>query len=288
MIKCIATDMDGTLLNSNQEISEVTKQAIIAAEEKGIKFLLATGRSYPEVRRILDKSGIECPAICVNGAEIRDVEGNILQSIGLDGAVSAQITNVLENMGIYFELYTEEGTFTTDLEKGINVIVDILHSANPENDVATFRKEVNDGFEERLIHVVDDYSSIFEAKNCAVYKFLVFSMDEDELAEASKQLNEIAGIDVTSSGRHNLEINHIGAQKGIALKKYVEEKGISLEETMALGDNYNDLSMLEIAGYSVAMGNAEEEIKAASKYVTESNNDDGVAKAIMKALEKME
>ncbi|MBS4177974.1 Cof-type HAD-IIB family hydrolase [Lederbergia citrea] len=288
MIKCIATDMDGTLLNANQEVSEATIQAIKAAQEKGIDFLVATGRAYNEVRFVLDKAGIECPAICVNGGEIRDKEGNVEYSVGLDGSTSAKITSVFNEIDMYFELYSEGGTYTTDYEKGIQVLVDIYHTANPSQDASEIRDSADERFRQRLIHVIDDYDSIFEAEDCHVYKFLAFSKDEELLLEASKRLKEIDGIEVTSSGRNNLEVMHFAARKGTALQKYTEAKGISLEDTMALGDNYNDLSMLKIVGHSVAMGNAEQEIKNACRYETALNDDDGVAKAIMKAIEEME
>src|SRR5688572_22247581 len=153
--------MDGTLLNANQEISEVTIEAIKAAQEKGIDFLVATGRAYNEVRYVLDKAGLECPAICVNGGEIRDQKGNVSFSVGLDGSTSAKITKVFEEINMYFELYTQDGTYTTDREKGIQAIVDIYHTANPSQDVEEIRSSANERFEQRLIHVIDDYAPIF-------------------------------------------------------------------------------------------------------------------------------
>ena len=71
MIKCIASDMDGTLLNSNQLISEENKEAIVKAQAQGIEFVVATGRSYQEATYVLDEAGITCPVICANGAEVR-------------------------------------------------------------------------------------------------------------------------------------------------------------------------------------------------------------------------
>ncbi|MBS4218804.1 HAD family phosphatase [Bacillus sp. FJAT-49711] len=288
MIKCIASDMDGTLLNARQEVSEENIRAIQAAQEKGIDFVVVTGRAYNEVRYVLDKTGLTLPAVCVNGGEIRDKEGKVSYSVGLDGPTAAKVTSVFEEMNIYFELYTEGGTYTTDYEKGIQVLVDIYHTANPSQDVEKIRESADERFHQRLIHVIDDFERIFEAADCHVYKFLAFSMDEEVLMEVSERLKEISGLEVTSSGRNNLEVMHYEALKGKALQKYVEQKGISLEETMALGDNYNDLSMLKIVGHSVAMGNSEQEIKDICKYETATNDEDGVAKAIMKALGQME
>ncbi|HEY4554059.1 MAG TPA: Cof-type HAD-IIB family hydrolase, partial [Bacillaceae bacterium] len=268
MIKCIATDMDGTLLNARQEVSEANRKAILAAQERGIEFLVATGRSYREVRYVLDKAEINCPAICVNGGETRDRNGEILHSIGLDGRTSSSVTKVLEDMGIYFEVYAEAGTYTTSREKGIDVIVDIYHTANPERNIEEIRDTAEERFKQRLIHVVDGYEEIFNSAECKVYKFLAFSMDEPLLLEASQRLKKVAGIEVTSSGRNNLEITHEEAQKGIALEKYAQAKGIDLADTMAFGDNFNDISMLKKVGHSVAMGNAEQPVKDACRFET--------------------
>jgi Cof subfamily protein (haloacid dehalogenase superfamily) len=96
-------------------------------------------------------------------------------------------------------------------------------------------------------------------------------------------VNELA---VSSSADNNLEITNSEAQKGVALKRFAELKGIPLENTMAIGDNYNDVSMLEIAGFPVAMGNAVEDLKDMAAFITKENDESGVAFAIQKFLEK--
>ncbi|VEF46395.1 Cof-like hydrolase [Bacillus freudenreichii] len=287
MIKCIATDMDGTLLNANQEISEANKLAIQAAQEKGIDFLVATGRSYHDLRYILEKVDIKCPAICLNGAEIRDEEGNVEHGIGLDKATADKVAYVLDNADMYYELYTSNGTYTTNYEKGIQAVMDIYRTANPSIEASTLRETVEKRFEKRLIKIVDNFDGIFGAEDIVTYKFFGFSKDASLLVDVSRRFEEIKGITVTASGRQNIEITHKHAKKGNALKRYTEKRGISLEDTMALGDNYNDLSMLEVVGHSVAMGNAEKEIKDACRYLTGLNTEDGVAEAINKILEEM-
>ncbi|MFK4998816.1 HAD family hydrolase [Bacillus sp. N9] len=174
MIKVIASDMDGTLLNAKQEVSEETVKVIKAVQDQGVDFIVATGRAYNEVRYVLDRAGIKCPAICVNGGEIRDADGNVSYSVGLDGAVSAKVTSVFTELDMYFELYTKGGTYTTSYENGIQVIVDIFHTANPSMDIEKIRQSADDRFNQRLIKVIDDYHPIFEEEDCHVYKFLAF------------------------------------------------------------------------------------------------------------------
>lgn len=287
MIKCIASDMDGTLLNATHQVTAENIEAIKRAQAEGIEVLIATGRSYQEARFALDEAEIECPIICVNGAEVRTAQGEILSSNPLAKDKARVIANKLSEIeNIYYEVYTNEGTFTTDPEKAVSIMVDIVLSANPEHD----RDEVYESAKQRLtnglFHTVESYEPLFTNDRYDICKLLVFSFDEKQLAAARQALTDISGIDVSSSGLENLEITSESAQKGIALEAFVRERNITLLETMAIGDNYNDLSMLTRVGRSVAMGNAMDDIKAQCDFVTASNEESGVAKAIFEVLSK--
>ncbi len=91
---------------------------------------------------------------------------------------------------------------------------------------------------------------------------------------------------MTSSGNNNIEINHKYAQKGIAVSHVAKERGVDLEHVMTIGDNLNDLSMIQVAGVSFAMGNALNELKEEAKYLTDENVNSGVGKAIIRAIEE--
>ena len=280
--------MDGTLLGEQHMISEETVQLIKEAQKKGIEFLVATGRAYNEARYILNQADIHCPAICVNGGEIRDKDGNIEFAIGLDGNVSKEIEKVFNDFEVYFEIYTPSGTYTTDRNSGVNLVADIYHSVTPEHEIEVIRDVAEERFLEGLIDTIESYHHVFDEEDCLVYKFLAFGLDEDVLEQTKAKLREIEGVEVTSSGRHNIEVMHKDARKGVALQRFVEKHGITLEETMALGDNYNDISMLSVVGHSVAMGNAEQPVKDIAKEVTDTNVNDGVAKMIKKAIDQIQ
>lgn len=283
MIKCIATDMDGTLLNSTaKKITDENRDAILKAQSQGIEVVITTGRSYDEVDYLLKQAGLECPVIGINGAEIRDTAGAITATNPLHKQEAEQIAAKLLENEVYFEVYTNKGKFSSDPEKSISVILDIVLSANSNADY----DETVEFAEKRAttIHFINDYSELFEDNQCKIYKFLAFSFEANKLSEVSKELKEITDVIVSSSGHENLEITHKLAQKGSALEKFVKEKGVSLSETMAIGDNFNDVSMFERVGRSVAMGNAVELIKAQCDFVTDTNDDSGVAKAIWEVL----
>lgn len=284
MIKCIATDMDGTLLTATQEITAENREAINKALDQGVEVVVATGRSYQEAKFVLQESGLMLPMICVNGAEVRSKDGEIVSSSPLDKEQARQAALRLVENGVYFEVYTNEGTFTEDEDKAISIIVDIFSTANPEVPIERIAEAAEERLLKGLVRKIEHYDRLFEEDQYEIYKLLAFSLDPEKLEAANVALREIEGLAISSSGSENIEITSLEAQKGIALEKFVQTRGISLQETMALGDNFNDVSMLKKVGKPVAMGNAVDEIKALCGEVTLSNQESGVGKAIMAVL----
>ncbi|PLS03858.1 HAD family hydrolase [Neobacillus cucumis] len=284
MIKCIASDMDGTLLNSMQQISEENKRAILKAQAEGIEFVVATGRSYQEATYVLSEAGLTCPVICVNGAEVRSKEGEVLSSTPISKSLAREVAAKLSEHDVYYEIYTDKGAYTIDPDKAVSILVDIVVSANPEVDPEEIRSAAGARIRDGLIHQIEDYELLFSDENFLIYKVLAFCFDRNKLQAAGEDLKDFTELDITSSGHENLEITNKHAQKGLALEAFVKEKGIDLAETMAIGDNLNDVSMFERAGRSVAMGNASYEIKALCDVMTAANDEHGVAQAILEVL----
>ncbi|TKC16847.1 Cof-type HAD-IIB family hydrolase [Robertmurraya kyonggiensis] len=282
MIKCIAIDMDGTLLTKEHVITEENKNAIKKAQEQGVEVVIATGRSYPEAIYILKEAGITCPMICVNGAEVRTPNGEITDFSPLDKEVAKQIVQKLEDNDVYVEFFTSKGIFTMDMEKGISILKNFVETTHSDADA----EKVEAILQERVEFITEIESSdfIFADKDHHIYKLLTFSFDSDVLGKVRQELNEVDGIAISSSGKENLEINGIHAQKGLALEAFTAERGISLMETMAIGDNYNDISMFQRVGRAVAMGNADDAVKSQCHFVTATNEESGVGKAILEAI----
>ncbi|WP_374121022.1 Cof-type HAD-IIB family hydrolase [Neobacillus sp. PS2-9] len=284
LIKCIASDMDGTLLNSTQTISEENKKAILKAQAQGIEFIVATGRSYQEATYVLAEAGLNCPVIGVNGAEVRSKDGEVLAATPISKELARKVAAKLVEKDVYFEVYTDKGAYTIDADKAVSILVDIVVSANPEANVQEIVKAAGARISDGLIHTIEDYEVLFSSNDYQIYKFLAFDFDADKLETANQSLAELDDLAVSTSGHENLEITNKNAQKGIALASFVQAKGIKLSETMAIGDNFNDVSMFEAAGRSVAMGNAGSYIKSLCDAVTAPNNEHGVAKAILEVL----
>ncbi|MBV7505115.1 Cof-type HAD-IIB family hydrolase [Bacillus sp. sid0103] len=284
MIKCIATDMDGTLLNSVQQISTANKEAILKAQAQGVEVVVATGRSYQEATYVLDEAGLTCPVICVNGAEIRSKEGDVLSATPIGKQLAREAASRLAKEEVYFEVYTNQGAFTIDPDKAVSILVDIVMSANPEADQEEIIEAAGARIRDGLVHKIEDYELLFANKDYQIYKLLAFSFDADRLEAANQALADLEELAIASSGHENLEITHHDAQKGIALESFVNANGMDLAETMAIGDNYNDVSMFKKAGRAVAMGNAGDEIKSLCDAITDTNEESGVAKAILEVI----
>lgn len=285
-MKLIATDLDGTLLNENGEISKENIVALKKAMEAGIKVVVATGRSYSAANKPLQAAGITCPIICLNGANVFTENGERLRNIPLSKRTSKKILEQCQENDAYFELYTNQGIYSPDRAKFMDVLLNIMLSAHPNVSREEVEERAALRFQEEEFKTTDDFSGLLADKRIEIYKVLAFSLEADTLKKVKKQFSDKDSVVITSSGFDNAEFNHPEAQKGIALSLYAAENGINLEDIMAIGDNYNDLSMLKIVGRGVAMGNAEEAIKEACGFTTASNNEHGVAKAIEAILNK--
>ncbi len=284
MIKCIAIDMDGTLLTIHQELTKENERAIKKAQSMGIQVIIATGRSYEEAGFVLKEAGIQCPLICANGAEIRSENHQVVGTNPLGKPLAKDAAHLLKENEVYFEVYTNKGTFTIDKEKTIAIMMDIFTSEGIGVEPEEVRMVAEERFQKGIIHVIDSYEPLFDEKEYEIYKLLAFSKDEEKLKRVESVLANTDDVAVSASAKGNLEITSEKAQKGIALKAFNEKKGINLSEVMAIGDNYNDLSMFKIVGRSVAMGNADDIIKAQCDFVTATNEESGVAKAIQEVL----
>lgn len=284
MIKIIASDMDGTLLNEKHIISKENIKAINKAEQAGIIFTISTGREYDSVKPLLEESKIRCQCILMNGAEYRDEDGNILECINIDKNKAIKIIEILKNINISFRIMTNKGVYTTDTrEKALEEIAYRIQSFEPGTSFEEALKlaEINPFFLE--LKYISNIEEFFN-NDIEFRKFVAFNSDLSVLKKAREGLESITGLAISSSFEDNIEITDEKAQKGIMLAKVVDNMGINRDEVLVLGDSFNDYSMFTEFTESVAMGNAIPEVKEIAKYITDTNINDGVAKAIYKIL----
>lgn len=284
MIRLIATDMDGTLLNAAHEVSNENYEAIKYAQSKGITVVIATGRAFYEANGPIEKTDLTLPYICLNGAEVRDEEFNIVHTSKLTRPLINKITGVLDTEDIYYQVYTNFGIYTEDPEKDLSIYIDIAEKAGQKADVKKIRATIQNRIDNGTLKVVDSYDEINSRPGEIILKILAFSSDLTKLDRAKAEIAASQSLAVSSSSRGNIEITHSDAQKGIALEEIASQLNIPMSDVMAIGDNLNDVSMLEKAGFAVAMENGAPEVKEIADYVTETNERSGVGKAIIHAL----
>lgn len=284
MIKLIASDMDGTLLDSSMQISPENAAAIKHATEQGVEFIVATGRNRTEALPALEQVGIECAMVTLNGAQVFDKTGQSLFTVPIDAQTVTSILDLLDEQDIYYEVATDQGLFSQSQEQRIELFATHLGEVMPHLTHKMAIAMVASQLEILPIHYVKNVRQRL-AEGLEVLKIICFHKEEARvLGPVAKELEGFRELSITSSGANNIEINHRDAQKGIAVAHLAYERNIPLEQIMTIGDNLNDISMIQMAGVSFAMGNAALEVKEYAKYVTDTNIEDGVGKAILRAL----
>lgn len=269
MFKMIAIDLDGTLLNSDKEISQENMKYINYAVEKGIKVLICSGRIYTGAKVFAEQFSVEGPMVVCNGAMIRDVKtGEVYYSNMLSKEDCVKVIDLLHKEGIYFHTYINDVMYAEKLDYA--ALYYMIKSKDLRSD---FRIDVK---------VVESVKDIIVKSSENPSKIVVMSSKSEELSRVRQLVENISTIEVVSSNYDNFEILNRGVSKGKALEIISQMFSINREEIIAIGDNENDHSMLEYAGFSVAMGNAEDKIKNICDFVTLSNDEDGVAHAIKK------
>ncbi|PTO35119.1 Cof-type HAD-IIB family hydrolase [Enterococcus mundtii] len=285
MIKLIASDMDGTLLDAHMSISTENTEAIRMANELGIEFMVATGRNAQEARAALDEAGIDCAMITLNGAQVFDRSGKSLFTVPIPSPQAMTVMDILDANGIYYEVATNQGLYSESQPKRIESFASSIATHMPHLTYKMAIAMASANLELLHITYVDSIRELLLDEKLEVLKIICFHTEGPRiLGPVGKEISNLGELAVTSSGQNNLEVNHKNAQKGIAVAHVAHERGITLDEVMTIGDNFNDVSMLQTAGVSFAMGNAKIEVKDYAKYLTDTNLESGVGKAILRAI----
>jgi len=265
-IKLVAVDLDDTLLRDDLTISEHTQEILRRVRESGVVVTISTGRMLPSARPYAEQLGFDVPIITYQGALVKSVfSGEVIYECPLNEDVARLVIQYGRKKGIHVNFYLEDKLY--------------VERVTPVGE-----------HYERLAGVpftrVSDLEELLEAG--LPYKLLLIQ-EEQLIGQSLQELREILqkeGLDahLTISKPTYLEVNHTQATKGTALKKLADWLGVSREEVMACGDSFNDLEMLDFAGCSVAVANAYPEVRSKAKYITASNNEDGVAQALEKLV----
>ncbi len=256
--KMLALDLDNTLLNDEHKISQQNIDSLQMAAKAGLIVVIATGRMYRSALPYARQLGIKVPLITYHGALIKTMN---------DGAE-------IWHKPVPLDVATEIAFYALERGYHLNVFVDdSLHVAE-ENDFTRYYQSIAD----IDLRVVGNIPAYLQQKKTPPTKISIISLVEDMEKIIEDLTNHFAGkVFLTQALPNFLEITHLEATKGRALRHLAEEWGVKREEVAAIGDNLNDMDMLEYAGTGVAVANAREELKKVAQVITLSNTDDGVS-----------
>ncbi len=268
-IKIIAFDLDGTLLDNQKRIPEENRKALLEAHEAGALLVPTTGRLFAALPEEVKAFPLHY-AIVINGAGVYDVAGKkAIARAGMSPERTVELLSFLDTLPVAYDCYMDDWGYMTGTMK--ENIRDYVREDAFIRMVELYRKPVPE-LKEHIRETGHDVQK--------VQAFLRNRSDKEEITALLQKT--FPDLIITSSTPDNIEINDRMANKGHALRQLAEYLGIPMEETMALGDGTNDLTMVREAGIGVAMENGHPDVKAAADYISKSNEENGVAEAVRK------
>lgn len=266
MIKLLCLDLDGTLLNSEKEIPKKNKEAILYAVERGVKISLATGRSRQAILDIQKELEVKTDAICLNGGLIL-CDDKIIHTSYMDIDDENKIIDIAKKYQTQIYMTNEAGNMTVGkMSEGLK---EQMQRGSLAGDYQFF----------------DTYEEIkSQIQKTPIIKIAMQDFESENFEKIRIELQKISTISVERSDTYFLDMISKKSGKGEGAKILAKHLGIPMSEVMCIGDNENDMDMLEVAGISIAMGNADRKIKENADDITGSNDDCGVAEAIYRYI----
>ncbi|WP_308644043.1 HAD family hydrolase [Oceanotoga sp.] len=267
-MKTFVFDLDGTLLNSNSEISKKNIEAMKMIIQSKNQLILASGRMLISMKKIIDKyipfiKGIS-PIISYNGAYIIDEKDKLIYESIIDKQVAVDLINHLRNIKSHRQIYVK----------------DVLISEEENDFIEFYSKHANVDYK-----IVKDLNDFIMQKDNDPLKILCID-DELKIREIENEIqNKFSNkLNIVLSFKNFLDIMSKEASKGNAIKKISKIYNINFEQLYVFGDSNNDISMFEITNNSFTLNNANKNVKSAAKHILPSNDEDGVYYAVKKIL----
>lgn len=258
MTKIVFSDVDGTLLNSDHKITPLTENAIKELQKKDIPFVIISARSPSGIYPIQQEYGLTCPVISYSGALILDQNRNVLYHKGISKEKAGDILTFIEKekFDLTWCIYSMDEWFVKD------------------------RQDPRIVREERIVKATASEGSIDDVTADEVNKILCICNPEKTLEIEAALKKQFPEYSIVKSSDILLEIMESGITKATAIETLCSLWNIPLSETVAFGDNYNDVEMLETAAHGFLMGNAPNELKKRIPDHTPDNNHDGICYAL--------
>ena len=275
-IRLLALDIDGTLVNSRDELTPRTREALLRAVEHGIRLVLATGRRYSRALPLVEPLGLDAPLVTASGALIKDPAGHrTLFCADFGRELLCNLLQVLDRRGYHAVLYAD--TF----DQGFDFYCGCLEVESPElRDFYALNPDCH-----RLWPTLmsDPPANIFSGFAIGTRPAML-----ELAAELERHLPEQLYVHVLRSPRylgHMCEIAPAGVSKWSGIRHLAEQWGIAEYEICAVGDDVNDIPMIQSAGLGIAMGNALPEVQAVAKRIAPTHDEDGLVQVVEWLLE---
>lgn len=276
-IKVIIMDIDGTLVNDEKVITPLTKETLLKAQDKGVRLVLASGRPTSGLLKLAEELDMENHHglfVCFNGSKVVDCQSHeTLYNQAISVEDSKAVLEHLKN-------FKARPMFDKDEYMYVNDVFDntITYKGKSFN-VMQYESRGNN-------YILCEKRDLAAFVDFEINKILTFG-DPDYLQAHYKEMMEPFKdrLNCMFTSDFYFEYTAKGVDKAKALDSVLIPMGYKKEEMMAFGDAQNDKSMVEYVGLGVAMGNASDELKAVANEITDTNNNDGIAKAIMKHIE---
>jgi 5-amino-6-(5-phospho-D-ribitylamino)uracil phosphatase len=276
-MRMIAIDLDGTLLSLDLSIHAEDIEAIKQAQKQNDIISIATGRARFDVQHMMKQYNFACPIIASNGAEI-DIDGKKMQAQTISSELLQSLLPWMNRRQIYYQLYLPERIIVSD--QGVHFLqrqlADVIRR-DPRLEANLFWQAIQPQLRQYGLQEVADVTAAIGEE--AIIKMLVVSPDVGILQQVREHLRHTQRCSISTSAVFNLEIVAPAVDKGRALQKLCSHYGVPIQNTVAIGDSLNDISMFQVAGISIAMANADERLLALATFTTLSNMECGVAYA---------
>lgn len=270
MIKLICIDMDGTLYSKQKEIFETTKEALKLAVEHGIQIAIVTGRPINYIMAYEKELQIPISMAGSNGGYI--LANNTEMRYAIPKVNVLRILQLIQKHQLHVFLKSLHHVFT-NMEQSKFFPYDELTSGLPER--YQMKTLYSSSLMEHIEHSTED-----------IYKMIVLGDDPKAVAACRKQIHQNMEVSTFSQEAHHFELSAKDATKGNAIQHIADAFHFTLDEVACIGDSDNDIPMFQASGYRIGMGNASEEIKRISDYITDTCDQDGVGKAIQYLYKK--
>jgi Cof subfamily protein (haloacid dehalogenase superfamily) len=277
-MKLIALDMDGTILTSKKEITPETVRAIKRVQEQGHIVMVMSGRPSESIIPVLQKYELDCPIGASNGNMVL-LNGEVLEMTSLNPSQNKRIIEEMEKEYLLYELYSNLGIhIPSDWENRMERALKSGEVPTEYFEDDHFKSSLNIAYVEKDMLFFDDIDSLLKNRDLSLQKIYVLAYVPEQKQRLLCSLASIEDLYIIDTTPFNIEITK--GNKGDGLIVMAEHFQIPLKDTIVIGDQRNDIPMFQVAGISIAMGNAVEEVKNMSDFATLTNDENGVAYAI--------